>query len=132
MGHHFVGACGYADDIILLCPSLEGMREMVKICEDYATLHNILFNGKKSVYLIFGDYKYNVSLTVKNEKVPRSDSALHLGHFLHTMNTNNEMTEYSIKEFHKSYHSFLSRFGTCNVETKNKLFHQYCQSMYGS
>ena len=84
MGHHFVGAFGYADDIILLCPSLEGMREMVKICEDYATLHNILFNGKKSVYLIFGDYKYNVSLTVKNEKVPRSDSALHLGHFLHT------------------------------------------------
>ena len=97
MGHHFVGAFGYADDIILLCPSLEGMREMVKICEDYATLHNILFNGKKSVYLIFGDYKYNVSLTVKNEKVPRSDSALHLGHFLHTMNTNNEMTEYAIK-----------------------------------
>ena len=93
MGHHFVGAFGYADDIILLCPSLEGMREMVKICEDYATLHNILFNGKKSVYLIFGDYKYNVSLTVKNEKVPRSDSALHLGHFLHTMNTNNKMTE---------------------------------------
>ena len=132
MGHHFVGAFGYADDVILLCPSLEGMREMVKICEDYATLHNILFNGKKSVYLIFGDYKYNVSLTVKNEKVPRSDSALHLGHFLHTMNTNNEMTEYAIKEFHKSYHSFLSRFGTCNVETKNKLFHQYCQSMYGS
>ena len=94
---------------------------MVKICEDYATLYNILFNGKKSVYLVFGDYKYNVSLTVKNEKVSRSDSALHLGHFLHTKNTNNEMTEYAINEFHKSYHSFLSRFGTCNTETKKQI-----------
>ena len=132
MGHHYVGAFGYADDIILLCPSLEGMREMVKICEDYATRYNILFNGKKSVYLVFGNYKYNVSLTVKNEKVSRSESALHLGHLLHTKNTNNEMTEYAINGFHKSYHSFLSRFGTCNTETKNRLFHQYCQSMYGS
>ena len=43
MGHHYVGAFGYADDIILLCPSLQGMREMVKICEDYATRYNILF-----------------------------------------------------------------------------------------
>ena len=54
MGQHYVGAFGYADDIILLCPSLEGMREMVKICKDYATRYNILFNGKKSVYLVFG------------------------------------------------------------------------------
>ena len=132
MGYHYVGAFGYADDIILLCPSLQGMREMVKTCEDYATQYNILFNGKKSVYLVFGNYKYNVSLTVKNEKVSRSESALHLGHFLNTKNTNNEMTEYAINQFHKSYHSFLSRFGTCNTETKNRLFHQYCQSMYGS
>ena len=57
MGHHYVGAFGYADDIILLCPSLQGMREMVKTCEDYATRYNILFNGKKSVYLVFGNYK---------------------------------------------------------------------------
>ena len=132
MGHHFVGAFGYADDIILLCPSLEGMREMVKICEDYAAIHNILFNGKKSVYLIFGNYKYNVSLTVKNENVPRSDSALHLGNFLHTKNTNDEITEYAIKEFHKHYYSFLYRFGTCNTKTKNRWFHQYCHPMNGS
>ena len=42
------------------------------------------------------------------------------------------MTDYAITEFHKSYHSFLSRFGTCNTTTRNRLFHQYCQSMYGS
>ena len=132
MDHYFVGAFGYADDIILLCPSLEGMREMVKICEEYAMLHSILFNGKKSKYLVFGNYKYNVTLTVNNEKVPRSESAMHLGHLLHTNNTNNEMTEEAIKCFNRSYHCFMSRFGTCNTTTKNKLFHQYCQSMYGS
>ena len=32
MGQYFVGAFGYADDIILLCLSLGGMCEMVEIC----------------------------------------------------------------------------------------------------
>lgn len=73
LGNHYVSAFGYADDIILLCPSLQGMGEMEKICEDYATRYNILFNGKKIVYPVSGNYKYNVSLTIKNEKVYRSD-----------------------------------------------------------
>ena len=47
IGHNFVGALGYADDNVLLCPSLSGMRDMIKICEDYAKDHSILFNENK-------------------------------------------------------------------------------------
>ena len=64
--------------------------------------------------------------------VPRSDSAIHLGHLLHTGDTYNEMTEDAIKNFNKSVHGFMARFSTCNFITKNRLYHQYCQSMYGS
>ena len=84
IGHHYVGALGYADDIILLCPSLAGLKKMVKICEDYAKEHSILFNGSKSKYLVFGDYEYNPTLIVNNEIVSKCESALHLGHLLHT------------------------------------------------
>ncbi|CAL4163386.1 unnamed protein product, partial [Meganyctiphanes norvegica] len=48
IGHHFVGALGYADDIILLCPTFSGLKKMIKICEEYAEEHSILFNGNKS------------------------------------------------------------------------------------
>ena len=89
LGHHFVGALGYADDIVLLCPTVAGLRKMIKICEDYAKEHSILFNGNKSKYLIFGEYKYNPVLKVNNKIVPRCDSAIHLGHLLHTENTTN-------------------------------------------
>ena len=34
IGYNFVGALGYADDIILLCPSVAGHKKMIKICED--------------------------------------------------------------------------------------------------
>ena len=57
IGHHYVGVFGYADDIILLCPSVTGLIKMIKICEEYANEHDILFNEKKSKYLVFGSRK---------------------------------------------------------------------------
>ena len=69
---------------------------------------------------------------VNNEVVSRCESALHLGHLLHTKNTNNELIAQAIKYFNRSYHGFRSKFDSCNTTTKNKLFHQYCSSMYGS
>ena len=51
IGHIFVGALGYADDLILLCPSVVGLNEMIKICEEYATEHDIIFMEKRSSIL---------------------------------------------------------------------------------
>ena len=132
IGHHFIGALGYADDIVLLCPSLSGLKDMIEICEDYAKEHNILFNGKKSKYLIFGKCEYKAKLLLNNEVVPRCESAEHLGHFLHTKDTNNELTKDAITAFHRGFHSFMSRFSGCSTISKNKLLHQYCRTMYGS
>ena len=116
--HIFTGALGYADDIILICPSVTAMKEMIKICENYAKDHNILFNGKKSKYLVFGNYKYSPIIKVNNEPVPRCESAIHLGHLLDTKNPKNALIEHSIKEFNKSYHGFMSKFDGCNVTVK--------------
>ena len=55
VGNYYCGAFGYADDIILLCPSTTGMEDMIKICERYADKHYIKFNGNKSKLLIFGE-----------------------------------------------------------------------------
>ena len=101
LGHHFVGALGYADDILLLCPSVDGLKNMIKICEDYANEHSIKFNGSKSKYLIFGNYIYNPTVKVNNDIVSRCESAEYLGLLLHTENTAKELIEHSIKEFKK-------------------------------
>ena len=132
IGHIFVGALGYADDLILLCPSVAGLKDMIKICEDYANEHDILFNGKKSKYLVFGPYKYNHTVRVNNEIVEKCEKAVHLGHVLHTGENNEALIGDAIGKLNGSFHVFMSRFDSCNTITKNKLFHQYCSSMYGS
>ena len=67
-----------------------------------------------------------------NEIVPRCEQAIHLGHLLETSNTNKSLVEDAIKKFNVSFHCFISRFGSCNSTTKNKLLHQYCSALYGS
>jgi hypothetical protein len=54
IGHLFVGALAYADDIVLLAPSAATMRVMLSICDDFASEFHMSFNASKSKCLIFG------------------------------------------------------------------------------
>ncbi len=54
VGRTFVGAIGYADDLILLSPTQFGLRKLNEICEAYAKDFNIVFNGAKSKLIVFG------------------------------------------------------------------------------
>ena len=48
MGCHisniFLGALGYADDIILLAPTRHALQVMLNICEEFAHKHSMLFS----------------------------------------------------------------------------------------
>ena len=53
MGPNFCGAFCFADDIILLSPNVQGLKDMLKECEMYACCHNIKFNVPKSQIIVF-------------------------------------------------------------------------------
>ena len=53
MGSNFMKVFGYADDLSLLCPSLEGLKKMLFLCEQYALDDKIMFNSKKSKIVCF-------------------------------------------------------------------------------
>ena len=51
-GNHYMGVYCYADDIGLLSPTLFGLKEMLKLCEDYALKHKIILMPLKVNFLI--------------------------------------------------------------------------------
>ena len=53
IGQCYFGADGYADDLILFFPTSYGLRIMITVCEKYAILHEVLFNGTKSKIFIY-------------------------------------------------------------------------------
>ena len=44
IGRNYVGILGYADDLYLLAPCIDGLQEMLSICEKYANDHNLKFS----------------------------------------------------------------------------------------
>ena len=40
----FCGAWCYSDDSYIIAPSLEALQEMLKLCEEFADNHNLMFS----------------------------------------------------------------------------------------
>ena len=54
----FVGCILYADDIILLSPSVTGLQQMLDKCSEVATSISLVFNVNKSHCIVVGKF-YN-------------------------------------------------------------------------
>ena len=59
LAQQFVGCVLYADDILLLAHSLNAVRQMLRICEEFATEFDMKFNSSKSVVMRIGE-RYKV------------------------------------------------------------------------
>ena len=75
VGSCYIGSFAYADDIILLAPTITSLRLMLQIVHNFGNDYCIIFNPSKSEYLVFGKsekqcdtyVQYNsLSLKVKN------------------------------------------------------------------
>ena len=86
MDNTYVGVLGYADDLFLLSPSIDGLQEMLKVCEEYARSHNLKFsthvNPQKSktkcMAFLLKEREIR-GLTLCNNTLPWVKNGKHLG-----------------------------------------------------
>jgi len=81
----FYGCLLYADDIVLLAHSLNAIRQMLQICDEFATDFDMKFNSSKSVVMQIGE-RYKVKcepLILARQELQFVQSLKYLGvHFL--------------------------------------------------
>ncbi len=80
-----IGAFGYADDLKLLTPTVQALHILTNICFEYAAKYDILFNGKKSLLMIYKCTKNcppDPAITINDVQVPQVHEVIHLGHKL--------------------------------------------------
>ena len=133
IGHIFMGAFGYADDIVVLSPMKQGLLRMLDICDTFAEEYEVLFNPIKSILLFFGKkgQNENISISWNGKIISAEERAKHLGHYV-GRNVDNYIMDEVIGEMYKRTNCILSFFGYCDYEIKYKLFKTYVMPLYGS
>ena len=53
IGNMFLGCLAYADDSLLISPTAAGLQKVMDICLQYANVHHLKVNGKKSSVIGF-------------------------------------------------------------------------------
>ena len=109
VGLLYCGSIAYADDGLLLAPSLCALRVMLDCCTMYANNNNVLFNAAKSYYIHFNQNGLPVmqfAMSLQNFPLMWTNSIKNLGHVF-TMN-NNDAADILTKRNNFSAHRLIT------------------------
>jgi hypothetical protein len=134
VGHVFVGCVAYADDVILLAPSLRALRVMLDACSVFALYNNVLYNPAKSHCIRFSSVRPAVvqfPVCLQGQQLTWVDCITHLGHILSSNCDDSNDIRKRMSDYVRQVNYFLAKFGHLSVIIKSKLFLNYCNSFYG-
>ena len=134
IGGIFINNLSYADDMVLISPSVKGLRSLVSICEIFATEHDITYNTKKTecMYLRppMSSFSINPIVYLCGKRLAFVKQFKYLGHLI----TDNLFDDLDIKRQYRSLciraNMLRRNFYMCSHETKLTLFKSYCMSLY--
>ena len=141
INNEFVGVIVYADDIVLLAPSLDGLQNMIDTCSTYAQNHNLKFSMNdnikkcKTKCMAFLQRKMELkSLMLDGKPLPWVSSVKHLGSSI-TNNIDSIMSQ-DIMEKRAKYiarnNELNQEFYYAHPDTKVWINKIYNSSFYGA
>ena len=133
ISRYFVGVIVYADDVVILAPSVFALRAMLRLCILYADEYDVLFNDKSKL-IVFCTSNRHIFIpnVIINDKVIESVTKMeHLGHIVQNKVLQCNASK-CIDDFNTQCNAFLGNFANHSSELRNFLFGKYCTSFYGS
>lgn len=141
IGRTYVGCLGYADDIFLLSPTIDGLQYMLKVCERFAILNNLTFSTdtdpkkSKTKCIAFTARKRELrKLNLSGNDLPWVDYGKHLG--IKIQNKPGNLIGQDIREKRAQYiqrtNELLQEFSFASPETKCSINRIYNSHFTGS
>jgi hypothetical protein len=126
----------YADDIVILSPSIRGMQVLLSHCDLFANCNDIKFNVKKSKCMQFlpPEMKKNseVTLTLASSRLNFVSSHSYLGVIISSDDSDDMSIEKQRKNLYARGNFLLRHFRQCSDDARTLLFRSYCTSFYCS
>jgi hypothetical protein len=133
IGTEFCGAFGYADDLILLAPTVHSLNQMLNICADYALEYKVLFNPTKSKLIVCGP----TGATIKTPEIKFMGGTIdatsydkHLGNYIGNI-SQQDIIAHMTNDFRSRVNMVKTHFKWLPVDTIYTLFKAHCMPLYG-
>ncbi|PZC73158.1 hypothetical protein B5X24_HaOG209950 [Helicoverpa armigera] len=137
VGCYVDGVCcnnfSYADDMVLLAPSIGALRKLLAACESFVASHGLIYNVKKTVYMVFksGPKSPPVQpLHLNGEALSRVYQFKYLGHWVTDDLKDDVDMERERRSLSVRANMLARRFSRCTDAVKITLFKAYCTSLY--
>lgn len=125
----------YADDIVLLCPSLRGLQSLIDVCAKFGELNDVTFNEKKTVCMVLKSKEsknFAYSEPFLNEcKLSYVNKYKYLGLVINSDFNDKDDISRQICNVYARGNSLVRNFDMCSDEVKIRLFNTYVTNVYG-
>jgi hypothetical protein len=129
-----VNNISYADDMVLLSPSIGALRQLVAKCEEYAASHGLRYNATKSEVVVFraGSIRpyFIPPVSLGGVTLNVVGRFKYLGHIVMDDLSDDGDIERERRALSVRSNMLARRFARCSEEVKITLFKAYCQSFY--
>jgi len=134
LDNRIVNHLAYADDLILISPSVKGLQSLLNICSSYGSSHDIIYNRQKTVCMSV--CPKGISL-LNEPKLYLSDVRLSFVNqykYLGMVTLNNSFDDVDMSRQLRSLYvrsNFILRnFTNCSQNVKVLLFKSFCTNVY--
>ncbi len=131
IGSIFAGAFAYADDVILLSPSLGGLIQMLNICESYAAEFQVVFNSSKSKLVVINGSPLATPVPFMGGFIEQVRCERHLGLRFGNF-SKEEMVDDLCKQMITKSNMLRVHFKNVPPDVMYSLFKTYCMPLYGA
>lgn len=141
IGQNYIGIIGYADDLFLMAPSIDGLQKMLKVCERYAESHNLCFStnpnptkSKTKCMAFLRKEREIPKLMLCGNYLPWVNTGKHLGTRLNNNPDNilsQDITEKRARYIQRN-NELMQEFSYCHCSTKAKINAIFNIDFYGA
>ncbi len=126
----------YADDTVLLAPTVNGLQTLINVCKRFGDSNDISYNFKKSVCSAFIPKAIAFISTppvfLGSSLLEFIDVNKYLGIVIAADGSNDIDITRLMRSLYSNGNLLTKRFTTCGVNVKVKLFKTFCYSLYGT
>ena len=124
----------YADDMVILAPSVSALQDLINVCEEYALKHDIMYNANKSMLVVMkkgrSTTSYSPIVFLNGRKLRVEKKITYLGHMISHDCCDNLEIKKQYRSLCARANTVIRKFASCSEDVKVRLFNVYCTNFY--